>query len=215
MTEKAWVKWVAGMGMLLTAVVVLAYAGASGSASAARLAAVSVNKWNAIAMALDSTATISSAQTLAAAVTGAQQVLRWNAGIQNFEYFVAGSGAGTNFSTSVGESYFLLLDSSASTSLSLVGPVPPATGNPGAVQFSIVGGSPCKWNHISLPLDHSNLASAQELANDIEDVEQVLRWNATIQNFEYYVVSSGSGSNFATSIGRPYWVCAAQSKNWP
>ncbi len=221
MTQYAWRKWLVSVVVILAAAVVLASAGGAGSASAAGVGAARLetaagaSKWNAISMALDNTSAISDAQALAATTSGAEQVLKWNASIQNFEYYVVSSGAGTNFPMVVGEPYLLLVGNSAPSTFTLVGTVPPITGSAGAVEFSLIGGTPCKWSYISLPLDHNSISSAQELASDIADIEQVLRWNATIQNFEYYIVSSGAGTNFQTGVGQSYWVCSSQSKTWP
>ena len=217
MAVKTLMKWLASVGMILAAAVVLASAGGARAVSAAGLGEVAAGtaKWNAIALAMDNTSAISNAQALASAISGTEQILKWNAGIQNFEYYVVSSGAGTNFSMVVGEPYLLLMNNTAPSTFSLVGSVPPATGSSGAVEFSIIGGTSCKWNHISLPLDHGSISNAQELASDIGNVEQVLRWNATIQNFEYYVVSSGAGTNFQTGVGQPFWICSSQSKIWP
>ncbi len=184
-------------------------------------------KWNAIAMALDSTATISNAQTLANVITGTQQLLRWDAtpGVQTFEYYIPDpiipGGFGTNFSMTVGAPYMVQVDSTAPMTFTLVGNVPPQTGNPGAVQFSLAGATPCLWNFISLPLDRTGITNAQGLADAITNVRQVLRWDATpgVQTFEYYipdpVIPGGFGTNFTTRIGYPYFVCLTVGRNWP
>jgi len=171
--------------------------------------------WNAIAMALDARSTLPNAQALADAIPGAQQLLRWDASIQNFDYYIPGGGGGNNFNTTVGEPYLVLVDNTASNVFSMVGDVPPQSGQSGAVQFNLVGGSPCQWNYISVPLDKSNILDAQDLADAIGDVEQILVWDASIQNFDYYIPGGGGGNNFATQIGYPYWVCIGQSKVWP
>ena len=172
-------------------------------------------KWNAIAMALDSTATIPNAQGLANAISGTQQLLRWDASIQNFDYYIPGGGGGTDFNTKVGEPYLVLVDNNAPPTFSLVGNVPPMSGQAGAVQFSLIGGSPCQWNYITLPLDKGSIAYAQNLADAIGGVQQMLVWDAAIQNFDYYVPGGGGGTNFPIKIGYPYWVCMSASKNWP
>jgi hypothetical protein len=174
-----------------------------------------IPKWNAIAMTLDSTASIPNAQGLANNISGTQQLLRWDASIQNFEYYIPGGGGGSNFNTKVGEPYLVLVDNTAPMTFSIVGDVPPPSGQQGAVKFGLFGGSPCKWNHITLPLDKSSIASAQDLAAAIGGVQQLLVWDASIQNFDYYVPGGGGGNNFATKIGYPYWVCMSASKDWP
>ena len=114
-------------------------------------------KWNAIAMALESTPAIADAQALADAIPGTQQLLTWDTTIQAFDFYIPDpvypEGLGNKFNLTVGQPVMVQVDSSASTTFSLVGNVPPQSGNSGAVQFSLVGGTPCKWNFISLPLD--------------------------------------------------------------
>jgi len=191
--------------------------GMEGATAAApvEVAAPNAAKWNAIVMALDSTSTIPDAQALASAIPGTTQILRWNASLKNFTYYIPNGGGGTNFSTLVGEPYFVQLNNTAGAVFSVVGDVPPQSGQPGAVQFNLVGGSPCKWNYISLPLDKSTITTAQTLADAIGNVGMLLVWDASIQNFTYYIPNGGGGTNFATKIGYPYWVCMNTNKSWP
>jgi len=181
--------------------------------------------WNAIAMALDNTATLPDAQALAQAITGTQQVLQWNAAAQAFDAYIPDpvfpGGLGTNFALQLGQPYMVQVGNTAPSVFSLVGDVPPQTGQTGAVQFSLLGGSPCQWNFISLPLDQGSITTAQQLADAIGNVEQVLQWNAatSVQAFDAYipdpVFPGGLGTNFSTHIGYPYFVCMATSKSWP
>jgi hypothetical protein len=179
--------------------------------------------WNEIAIPLSNTTSLPDAQALANAITGTQQLLHWDATAQTFEFYIPDpifpGGFGTNFNIVLGEAYMVLVDNSAPTVFSLVGDVPPQSGNPGAVQFNLKGGAPCKWNHISLPLDKGSITNAQQLADTIGDVEQLLSWNATAQTFEFYipdpVFPGGFGTNFTTKIGYPYFVCMTAAKIWP
>jgi hypothetical protein len=178
--------------------------------------AVTAAKYNAIAMSLDATDTISNAQALANSIVGSQTILRWNPTTQGFEFWIPSPGIGTNFSTTIGTPYFVQVDNSNPGTFTLVGDVPPQSGQSGAVQFDLLGGSPCKYNFITLPLDYGDtVTNAAQLAAEIGGVETLLRWNASTQGFEFYVVGPAIGTNFSVSAGYPYWVCMTSSQTWP
>jgi hypothetical protein len=176
-------------------------------------------KYNAIAMTLDSTDTIPDAQALATEIAGTQMVLQWIASTQTFDFWIPPSGPGTNFSLEVGRPYMVQVDSSAPSTFTVVGDVPPQTGQPGAVQFDMLGGSPCKYNFISVPLDHASVTDAQSLADSISttagDVEQVLVWKPDTGTFDFWIPPSGPGTNFSAQIGYPYFVCLSTNITWP
>jgi hypothetical protein len=121
----------------------------------------------------------------------------------------------------VGVPVFVLVDESASSTFTLAGDVPV----PGTVTFEMTGGSPCRWNHISLPFEQAAVTNAQELAEAIRGaddlaVEQLLQWDAAIQNFVYWAPApaggpAGLGTNFATSIGHDVFVCLSKEITWP
>ncbi len=184
--------------------------------------------WNEIAMPLDGTADIPDAQAIADQIAGTQILQRWDAAAQTFEFYVPDpvvpGGFGTNFATEVGGAYFVQVNNTAPAVFTVVGDVPPQTGNPGAVQFNLVGApgaGNCKWNHISSTLDQSAITTAQELADSIGDVALLQHWNAddAIQTFEFYVpdpvVPGGFGTNFDVKIGYPYFVCMSANTAWP
>jgi hypothetical protein len=89
----------------------------------------------------------------------------------------------------------------------------------------MAGGSPCQWNHLSLPLELGAVTNAQQLAEAIRGtddgaVEQVLRWDGAIQNFIYWVPApvggaDGLGTNFPTAIGSDTFVCLSREITWP
>lgn len=181
-------------------------------------------KWNAVAVPLSNTTALPNAQALADAIPGTQQVLSWNPATQRFIFYVptgAGGPAGTNFVIGLGKPYMVQVGASSTLTFTLVGDVPPQSGQPGAVQFSMVGGIPnCKWTYISLPLDKGAITTAQQLADAIStpNVQQLLSWNATTQRFIFYVPSGAggpAGTNFATKIGYPYFVCLSAAVTWP
>lgn len=174
------------------------------------------SKYNMIAMPLNASQQFASAgysftaDGLAALVgPSVQQVLRWNASTQIFEARIPGVD-GPNFPLAVGGVYWLLLDSTAPTVLSFVGDVPAA----GSISYVLVGGSPCKYNAIMLPLDQASITTADQLAAAIGNVAQVLNWNALTQTYQTRLPGI-DGPNFTVKIGYPYLVCMEQSKTWP
>jgi hypothetical protein len=187
-----------------------------------------ISKYNAISLPLAGTQQFASydAKGLAALIGKAavDQVLHWNPDQQIWDAYnpnggFDGNGSGTNFSLALNGVYFLLVNSGLTgTTLSFIGDVPAA----GSVQYGLVGGSPCKWNTITLPLDQSGIADAKALGIAIGKsiVTQELHWNAGIQNWDPWSPSggfdgNGSGTNFATQIGYPYLVCLTENKSWP
>ncbi len=186
--------------------------------AAAPNAPAATNRINEIALPLYVTDTLPSAATLAAYIgPGVQQVLKWNAASQTYTYFFPPSGPGTNFALVTGGVYRVALDASAPITLTFVGGVPPMSTQPGHVQSALVGGSPCKINAISVPLDRSDITNAAQLATAIGGVDQVLLWNASTQTYSYFFPPSGPGTNFAVKIGYPYRVClnASAPAVWP
>lgn len=176
--------------------------------------------WNSVTLALDTGGKLARASDLLAAIPGTSQVMRWEAESQSFAAYTPGNVA-TDFALQTGDPVFVLLDETANPTFTLTGDVPA----PGTVRFTMAGGSPCRWRHISLPLELGAVTDAQALAEAIRGpdeaaVEQLLRWDAAIQNFVYWVPApvggpAGSGNNFATSIGGDYFVCLREERTWP
>lgn len=183
-------------------------------------AVMATEKYNMIAVPLDSSNQMSgfSASGLAALVgAGVQQVFQLDAATQSFQTWYPPFNFGTDFPLTVGGAYWLLLDNTASQIVSFVGDVPPPTGQSGAVQFNLIGGSPCVYNDISLPLDKSSITNASELANAIGGVEEVLKFDAANQSFQVWYPDFNFGTNFDTKIGYPYRICLKSSAptTWP
>lgn len=176
--------------------------------------------WNAVALALDTGGKLARASDLLAAIPGTSQVMRWVAESQSFAAYTPGNVA-TDFALQIGDPVFVLLDETANPTFTLTGDVPA----PGTVRFTMAGGSPCFWRHLSLPLELGAVTDAQALAEAIRGpdeaaVEQLLHWDAAIQNFVYWVPApvggpAGLGTNFATSIGHDYFVCLSEGRTWP
>ncbi len=161
---------------------------------------------------------LTTAQALATAVsaqtgTTVQQLLTWETSLNAFLTYEPGNPFSQDFATSLGSSYFLLLDGTGNSSFNLLGSVP-LSGTP---TFNLVGGS-CAYNALSLPLSRSDLNLASALASSIQDVTRVLRWVATSEPsgaFETYEPGNPLTTDFATAIGQPYFVCTTASKVWP
>jgi hypothetical protein len=179
-------------------------------------------KWNAIAMALDATTAIPDAEALSQQITGVQEVLRWDVTQQLFESWIPDAvfpppgGFGVNFSTKLGEPYLLSLEAAPNV-FSIVGNVPPKTGQLGALRFTLAGNPGlCKWNYISVPLDRDAITDAEQLSlaiGDSNDVEELLMWDAAQQLFVSWIPDvqfpppGGFGTNFPVKTGYPYFVC--------
>lgn len=191
-----------------------------GQAGLAAPQAPAGTRWNAVTLALDTGGDLARASDLPAAITGTRQVMRWSAENQAFAVYTPGNRA-TDFALQVGDPVFVLVDETASATFTLAGAVPA----PGTVRFALAGGAPCRWNHISLPLEQGDVTNAQALAEAIRGaderaVEQLLQWNAAIQNFVYWVPApvggpTGLGTNFGTAAGRDTFVCLNQDATWP
>lgn len=170
-------------------------------------------KYNAIALPLDNGITLASALVSDInATTGATavQALQWDANL-GYTLYDPMDPFSVDFTLTVGDAVFVLVEGTASTVYSMVGDVP----DQGSVDFSLVGASPdCKYNWISIPLDKDLLTLASELATDIGDVSQVLVWDPT-NGFTMYDPADPFSVDFSVRIGYPYFVCLTASKTWP
>lgn len=190
---------------------------------AAPLAPTAAQNFNMIAMPLDATNQFTNAgYTFDArglanlAGSGVIQVAHWDATSQIYETWNTDFGGyGTNFPLAVGEAYWLVLDTTASSIISFVGDVPAA----GSVTFNFVNAAACQFNEFSLPLDQSTITSASQLATAIgASVVQVAQWDATSQIFLTWNTDFGGyGTDFPTKIGYPYLVCLTTGapSTWP
>lgn len=161
------------------------------------------------------------------------QILRWNASRQDFDSwdpvnndgYANGNPITSPFQLTVGEAYWVLVDSAAPDVVSFVGDVPLA----GSVKFTLVGASAgCAYNQVTIPLEQSGLSDADLLADSISlaEVAQVLRWNAVRQDFDSWDPANNEGyvggdpvtTPWAVRLGYPYMVCLNAGVNghtWP
>jgi hypothetical protein len=181
------------------------------ASAASALAPNATDSYNFIALPLDSSDsfTYTASGLMSYVGSSAKAVVKWDAAQQKFITFTGGLG---DFSLETGGAYFVLVDSTSSDVLSLVGDVPPQ----GSITFSLVAGTSteCKYNAISLPLDQDQITTASELMTDIGGVSAVVKWDATQQKF---VTFTGGLGDFAVSIGYPYFVCLDDTapSTWP
>jgi hypothetical protein len=172
--------------------------------------ALTRNAYNVVALPLQDS-TLVKAEDLGAA-TGATEVSRWVAATQSFDTRIVGV-VGANFNLRLGGGYFLYTPGSGPTIFTTLGNVPA----PGSVTFTPVRGASCKLNLISVPLNRSDLTSADLLANSIGGVPEISDWRSATGSFRTRTVGI-VGTNFAVKIGYPYWPCADTSGGgvtWP
>jgi hypothetical protein len=176
--------------------------------------------WSDVSLALDTGGELERASALAAAIPDAELLLWWDAAMQNFIYF-APPATGLDFEVKTGTPLLVLRNETAPGAFTQAGGVP----SPGDVGFTMVGGTPCRWNHLSLPLEQTDIRNAQELAEAIRGidsgaVEQLLVWEPMQQAFAYWIPAPvggpvGMGTNFAVGIGGSTFVCLNRDVIWP
>jgi hypothetical protein len=219
----------------------------AGSLAAAPVAAapdapaVGNPRWNSIALPLNVTGLgITDAQKLAnyiatgnATIEGSSvlRVMKWDAASTPqrwLEYYPPDPSAGDPvFAVATGDALMVLLSSAqSSTVLSLVGDVPPANPDPGAVNYTL---SNSAWNFIMIPLDQYSLygspsapvGTAASLATDIGGVTRVMKWDATATPprwIEYYPSDPSAGDDdYNVFSGYPYMIRtnASAPTQWP
>ena len=145
-------------------------------------------------------------------------MLKWDASLGSkgaYRTYEPGNPFSENFITATGEPYSVLLDSSGTGSIILLGDVP----EPGSISFDLLGAaSGCRYNFISLPFDKGAIADADDLAIDIGDVSQILAWDASLGSkgaYRTYEPGNPFSENFEVLIGHPYLVCVETGKTWP
>ena len=180
-------------------------------------------KYNAIALPLDTGLSLASElEAYIETSTGntVSQILKWDPtqGAEgSYVIYEPGSPFSVDFGLrSAGDALFALM-SGTSTTLSLVGDVPPER----SVTFDLVGDpAGCHYNFISVPLDMGAIATAEDLALSIGDVVQALSWDAAQGDEGAYIIyepGSPFSVDFDVEIGYPYFVCVsnATAKTWP
>lgn len=203
-------------------------------------APTAAENYNPIAFPLDASGVITpftAAGLLTYVGSSATEVAQINAVGQNldtwsvFGFGVVNGSFTTNpadFPLEVGGAYWLKVNSSADTTLTIVGDVPAQ----GSIQYTLyadaVGG--CNYNQVMLPLDQTGTyATAADIITDIGsgNVSEIARLNATGQNldtwssFGFGVVDGSFTTNpadFTVTPGYSYLFCTEQAGNgiqWP
>jgi hypothetical protein len=184
-----------------------------------------------IAIALDVTGSgITNAESLADFIEAqggtppgsVQQLLKWSASIQNFLAWSHEFQFGDNFAVALGD-YVFLITNGGPSAVTFTGRMP----NPGELHFNLSPGTPstCALNFISLPMDQSQITTADQLSDAIgtpsppgpATVVQTLDWHSGLQNFLVWSNQFNFGDNFTTLVGYPYIVCLTDTApaTWP
>ena len=161
-------------------------------------------KYSLVALPFPST-TIVNAATLASFIGNVMAVLKWNPATQTFRFFTPPS-SGDNFTLTMGEVAFVLLNSSAPSKVTMSGKVT-------AVQHTL---RPGRFNFLSVPLQRAGLTNAGAVAADITGVQAMLGWNATTQLFRFFTPPN-TGDNFTLRPGAPFiaQLTANAPTTWP
>jgi hypothetical protein len=170
-------------------------------------------KYNQIGLPLDNRITLASAlvNDINATTGGtATQAFKWDPN-NGYSLYDPNDPFSVDFSLKVGDPVLILMEGTAGNLVySMVGDVPAQ----GSVKFNLVGATPCKLNHITLPLDKGSITLASQLTTAIGDVSQVLVWDPN-NGYTIYDPQDPFSQDFSVRIGYPYFVCTTASKTWP
>jgi hypothetical protein len=172
--------------------------------------------YNAIGLPLDNgIASASALLTNINSTTGgtAVQILKWDPG-SGYAVYDPADLVPVDFALKAGDPVMVLMQGTGLLVYSMVGSVPPPSPAPGSVRWNLVGGSPCRYNFITLPLDQGAITMASQLATAIGNVSQVLSWDPTTA-YTVYDPADLAPADFPVKIGYPYFVCTSASKTWP
>ncbi len=176
------------------------------------LRSVASSNYNDIALVL-TVPTISDAASLATYIgSSVRYVSRYNPATQSFQTYIVGN-PGTNFSLSTGQFAFVITDTTAPASFALVGGVPLE----GSVSFTLVSGSPAKYNYLSLPLDQGSLTLASQVVTDIgSGVVYLMRYRIETQSYQAYIPGNPS-TDFPLVVGEPFELILTTGapSQWP
>ena len=147
---------------------------------------------------------VTNAQELMAALPNCNSIAKWHAGYQTYLQYVPGIQS-TNFEVVAGEPYYVHVTQS---SIALL------TGQPVQKNFDLITTPKTDFNEIVLPFSKSNIATAEELMNDIPNCNSVAYWHAGYQTYMQYVPGITS-TNFSVKPGYPYYVNVTGNVSWP
>ncbi|HEC76001.1 MAG TPA: hypothetical protein ENI33_01935, partial [Thermoplasmatales archaeon] len=149
--------------------------------------------WNLITLPCENSYNASS---LYGDINGCSIVLKWNASIQDFELYVPGSPY--DFAIEDGHGYFIGMKYDTYFAL-IYDPIE-------SVSIPLLIG----WN--MLGWFKSTPTNASSLLNSIQGCTIVLRWNASIQDFELY--APGVPNDFIVTIGDGFLVAVDEESIW-
>ena len=158
---------------------------------------------NGISVPFDGTG-ISNAEQLCQAISKCVSVATWDASAQQFVKHELGAYA-NNFSVQPAHPYFVSV--SQDTSWTVTGSLPDS------VTFDLVTTTGTSINTIALPLNLSNIQTAEDLINIVPNGDAVWYWNAERQGY----VGHPKGSqinNFSVSPGYAYFVSVTSDAQW-
>lgn len=165
-----------------------------------------------IAIVFENPAYVDAASLASYVGSSVTRIMRYNPATQSFQIYIVGRPA-TNFPLSLGEFVFVLTNNTAPASVALVGGVP----DPGVVWFSLVSGSPVKYNYVTMPLDRPTLDHASDVATDVGGgVYRVMRYREETQTYQIYIPGRPS-TDFPLVIGEPFVLQLANGApaRWP
>ena len=130
------------------------------------------------------------------------------------KYYLPDLNFGQNFELHVGMPLLLSLKKSAEASWFYSGRVPAAE----SVQFALNRSAAGSYNEITVPLDKTNIKTADDLAKDIGGVEVVLKLNPETNGFsQFWIPSIKYGTNFEIAPGEAVLINVNNSAPavWP
>jgi hypothetical protein len=139
-----------------------------------------------------------------------KQVAYWDEVAQSMVIRNVGAPFGVpNFPVATGDWLMVAADATAPVSFAWVGDVPAI----GSRQYTTVASG---FTDLMLPLDRSDLTTADALGNDIGVVTQVARWDSANQGLVIRNVNAPFGvPNYNITPGYPYLVNASAIVTWP
>ena len=191
--------------------------------------------WNAIALPLDMSSSITMASHLKASYrsfcptdtpcpTGVARISRWDSANQKWVTW-AGTINPPDFAVYPGQA--LLVGINAGTpiaSTAIVGNVPPRCPSTGCIQYGVSPGLSALvstgWNFIMIPLDKTGPTMADSLMQDMDatgKVTKVSTWDAPNQKWTTRTKGTINPANYAVSTGYPYLVYSngTSTATWP
>jgi len=170
-----------------------------------------VDGWNIVGLAVDPVGGLT-ASSLASDIDGqggnVTQVFRWDATAGTWDFYLADTQYGVDFDIEIGEGY--LLKNSAPVSWRYSGTRLATDG----AEVPLVNG----WNLIALPIQPTRSYTASTLAEEMNnqggDVTQVFWWDTVAGGWDFYLVDTQYGNDFAIQLGEGYLLKSMTASMW-